>query len=500
MLLNELVATSAQVAATSSRKTKTERLAELFRALEPEEAEIAVGLLVGEPRQGRIGIGWATVSGVEAKAAAQPSLTLIGVDSVIAKLEATSGPGSAGRRGEQLTAMFALATSDEVEFLQRLFVGEIRSGALGGLVADAIAKANRVPATVVRRAAMLSGNLGTTAVIAASAGRTGLEAVGLTVLTAVQPMLASTAADVGEALTATGAASVEWKLDGARVQVHRLGDEVRIFTRNLNDITSRLPSVVAAVRSLPLESVVLDGETLSFGHDRRPVAFQDTMSRLGQDRSDDANSLKPFFFDVLHVDGQDLIDLPLSDRLVELERIASPYRIPAISTDDPLVAATTLNAALDAGHEGVMIKSLDSPYQAGRRGKSWRKVKPVHTLDLVVLAAEWGHGRRTGWLSNLHLGARDGDSFVMVGKTFKGLTDDLLRWQTENFAVHKLREDDYTVYLEPHFVVEIAVDGAQSSTRYRGGVALRFARVRHYRPDKSIADVDSIETVRSLLH
>lgn len=500
MLLHQLVATSAEVAATSSRKTKTELLAELFRSLAPDEPEIAVGFLLGEPRQGRIGVGWAAVSEIDVVSAAEPALALLDVDQAITKLQATSGAGSVGRRSDQLTALFAAATTAEVEFLQRLFVGEIRSGALGGLVADAIAQAHGVPATVVRRAAMLSGDLGTTAVTAASGGRAALEAVGLSVLTAVQPMLASTAADVGEALSATGEASVEWKLDGARIQVHRLGDEVKVFTRNLNDITGRLPSIVEATRSLPATSVVLDGETLSFGEDQRPQAFQDTMSRLGQDESDMARSLQPFFFDVLHVDGRDLIDLPLGERLEELERIAGPYRIPAISTADPEQAATVLGEALDAGHEGVMIKGLDAPYQAGRRGKSWRKVKPVHTLDLVVLAAEWGHGRRTGWLSNLHLGARDGDGFVMVGKTFKGLTDDLLRWQTANFGAHKAHEDDYTVYLEPHFVVEIALDGAQSSTRYPGGVALRFARVRHYRPDKTVDEVDTIDAVRALLH
>ncbi len=503
-LLADLVATSQAVGATSKRKEKTELLGAYLAELlpgaddDPHQATIAVGLLVGEPRQGRIGVGWSAVSKIDAAPAAEPSLTLADVDHAIAELQATSGPGSVARRAGLLTELFSSATEVEVDFLKRLFVGEVRQGALGGLLADAIAKANGVPAKVVRRAAMLSGDLGTTAAVAATEGRSGLEAIGLTVGTAIQPMLASTSATVAEALAETGEASVEWKLDGARIQVHREGDAVRIFTRNLNDITERLPTVVETVRALPVASVVLDGEVLAYGADDRPEAFQDTMSSVSRDTGDTKKSLQPFFFDIVHVDGRDLLDLPLGERLSELQRVAGDFRLPAVTTVDPAVGERALAEALEAGHEGAMVKSIDSLYQAGRRGKSWRKVKPVHTLDLVVLAVERGHGRRTGWWSNLHLGARDGDEFVMVGKTFKGLTDELLRWQTENFPTQKASEDDWTLYLKPHFVVEVALDGVQASSKYPGGVALRFARVRHYRPDKSPQDADTIQTVQSL--
>ncbi len=543
MSLALLVDTSARVAATSKRKEKVEALAELLAPLDPVDAEIAVGLLVGEPRQGRIGVGWSAVSKVHYSPAASPSLLLADVDRTIIELQATSGPGSVARRAEQLTQLFSLATEAEVDFLKRLFVGEVRQGALGGLVSDAVAKAHGIPATVVRRAAMLAGDLGHAASVAASSGRAGLEEIGLSVLTGVQPMLASTSTDVAEALEATGEASIEWKLDGARIQVHRSGDDVRIFTRNLNDITERLPETVALVHSLPCTSIVLDGEALFYGHDDRPVAFQESMSKFSQDgrtptstqknketgeteqtEQSEQTELRSAFFDILHLDGRDLIDLPLGERLAELERVAGPYRIPAITTTDPDSGTALLTEALAQGHEGVMVKGIDAPYQAGRRGKSWRKVKPVHTLDLVVLAAEWGHGRRTGWLSNLHLGARadnasedsPGESaeFVMVGKTFKGLTDELLRWQTDNFPAYLERHEGPewdgqdtsdpppygTVFLRPHFIVEIALDGAQSSTKYPGGVALRFARVRSYRTDKTLDEVDSVSAVRALLH
>ncbi len=366
---------------------------------------------------------------------------------------------------------------------------------------DAIARAAGVPLDVVRRAAMLSGDLRVTARLALTEGVDALAAVRLELLRPVQPMLASTADDVAAALVATGPASVEWKLDGARIQVHRHDDEVRVYTRNLNEVTDRLPEVVAAVRTFPARELVLDGEAIGLSDDERPHRFQDTMSRFGRQQVDAHGiPLTAFFFDVLRVDERDLLDEPLAARLDALATIAGERTIPSVRTDDAAVAAEMLERALAAGHEGVMVKSLVSPYEAGRRGGAWRKVKPVRTLDLVVLAVEWGSGRRQGWLSNLHLGARGADGeFVMVGKTFKGLTDELLTWQTERFLELKVSESGHTVYVRPEQVVEIALDGVQASRRYSGGVALRFARVRRYRPDKTPAEADTIESVRALL-
>ncbi|MEM8902445.1 MAG: ATP-dependent DNA ligase [Actinomycetota bacterium] len=501
MLLEDVVATSLAVGATSKRGEKTAALAELLRRLDVDEIEPAVGFLSGEARQGRIGVGWRTVAAVEVAPAVEATLEILDVDAALGRLQDTTGPGSAGARADQLADLLGRATVDEAEFLGRLLVGELRQGALAGIVADAVAKAAGVPAPTVRRAAMLGGDLGRAARIALTEGVDGLTAVRLRVLHGVQPMLASTADDVAAAVADLGFVSVEWKLDGARVQVHRSGDEVRVYTRNLNDVTPRLPEVVEVVRSLPVEAVVLDGETLRVGDDGRPAAFQDTMSRFGrEDESDWEAELRPWFFDVLHLDGRDVLDEPLGDRLDLLDRIAAPHRVPGRLTDDPDVAAAVLDEALGLGHEGVMVKGASSSYEAGRRGKAWRKVKPAHTLDLVVLAAEWGHGRRTGWLSNLHLGARATDGgFVMVGKTFKGMTDELLAWQTERLQALEIETRGITVHVRPELVVEIAVDGVQSSTRYAGGAALRFARVKGYRADKDPTDADTIETVRSML-
>jgi DNA ligase-1 len=456
-------------------------------------------------------VGWASVQGVDVPPAATPSLTLGEVDGAIDRIERTTGSGSVAQRQAVLTALFERATAPEAGFLRRLLLGELRQGALEGVMADAVAKAAGVPADLVRRAAMFSGDLGGTAAIAMADGAAGLDGVGLTVLRAVQPMLAASAPDVRAALAETGPASIEWKLDGARIQVHRRGDDVAIFTRNLNDITARLPSVVAAVRALPVRDIVLDGESIGLDEGGRPRRFQDTMSRFGR-RSDQAPGhdggdgpglpagLQAFFFDVLHVDGDDLVDRPLHERLDVLDAIARPLRLPAVTTADPDEAEAFAATALAAGHEGVMVKALDAGYQAGRRGGSWRKVKPVRTLDLVVLAAEWGHGRRTGWLSNLHLGARGQDGgFVMVGKTFKGLTDDLLRWQTERLQQLAIGTEGHVLHVRPELVVEVALDGVQASTRYPGGVALRFARVRRYREDKQAGEADTIEAVQALL-
>lgn len=508
MLFAEVVATSAAVGATSSRTAKSQALADLLVRLEPAEVAPAVGFLVGELRQGRVGTGWKTLRNAAdgVVAAAEPSLTIGEVDEAFTTLAGLSGPGSGTARIELVAGLLARATADEGSFAVRLLGGELRQGALAGVMTDAVAKASGIPATVVRRAVMLGGRLDATAVIALTEGRAGLEAVGLTVGRPVQPMLASTAASVTEAVESIGEASVEWKLDGIRIQVHRHGDDVAVYTRNLNEITERLPELVAVVRSLPATDLVLDGEALVVDDAGRPVMFQDTAGRVGTEGAVDAAAVLPHFFDVLHVDGRDLVDEPLSVRRAELERVAGDHRIPGTVTADAAEGEAVLVDALAAGHEGVVVKGLGSPYEAGRRGKAWRKVKPVHTLDLVVLAVEWGYGRRTGWLSNLHLGARadDGSGFVMVGKTFKGMTDELLRWQTERFLALAEREEPWTgpqtgtVWVRPEQVVEIGLDGVQRSTKYPGGVALRFARVLRYRHDKDPGDADRISTVRAL--
>jgi len=500
VLLIDLVETSAVVGATRSRKAKVAALAELLGALEPDEVEPAIGFLTGTPRQGRIGVGWRSVYGAEHEHAATPSVEILELDRILTELAGTSGSGSVATRKAQLADLFGRATAAEADFVRRLLTGELRQGALAGVMTDAVATAAGVPIDVVRRAAMLSGDLGRTARLALTEGLAALEAVRLAVLHPIQPMLAASAPDVGEALGHTGEASVEWKLDGARVQVHRSGDEVRIYTRNLNDITHRLPGVVAVARALPATSFVLDGEVLWLDEEAKPRAFQDTMSAFGRDDDVDAGAaLLGTFFDVLHVDGTDVIDEPLAERLGRLDALVGGLAVTRVVTDDPAAAQAVLDDSLAHGHEGVMVKALDSTYDAGRRGGSWRKVKPVRTLDLVVLAAEWGHGRRQGWLSNLHLGARDpSGGFVMVGKTFKGLTDELLGWQTEALLEREVERDGIVVHVRPELVVEIALDGVQTSTRYPGGVALRFARVKGYRPDKDPQDADLIDTVRDL--
>ena len=500
MLLATLVETSSAVASTRSRKAKVAALAELLRALDAPEVEPAVGFLTGAPRQGRIGVGWRTAHGVEVEAATEPSIEVLELDAILSTLATTSGPGSVAARQALLADLFGRATPPEADFVRRLLTGELRQGALAGVMTDAVALAAEVPLEVVRRAAMLSGDLGRTAEAALSGGSEALESVRLAVLHPIGPMLAASATDVADALAKTGEASVEWKLDGARVQVHRQGTEVRIYTRNLNDITHRLPGVVDVALAMRGDAIVLDGEVLGVDEDAKPRAFQDTMSAFGRDDAVGAgDGLLVRFFDVLHRDGVDLIDEPLSVRHEHLDDLAGPLAVPRVRTADAEVAQAALDDALAHGHEGVMVKAVGSPYDAGRRGGSWRKVKPVRTLDLVVLAAEWGHGRRQGWLSNLWLGARgaDGD-FVMVGKTFKGLTDALLAWQTEALLEREVARDGIVVHVRPELVVEIALDGVQASTRYPGGVALRFARVKGYRPDKDPVDADLIETVQAM--
>jgi len=505
VLLAEVVEVSARVAATPARRAKIAALAELLRRLGPDEVEPAVGFLVGEPRQGRIGVGWATLAkrvaagGGPAAGGADP-ITVGELDRALTELAGTTGGGSVAARAALLDGLLARATRAEVDFVTDLLTGGLRQGALEGVMAEAVATAAEVPAAAVRRACMLAGDLGHTAAVALAEGRPGLDAIGLEVLRPVQPMLASTAADVAEAIAGLGLSSVEWKLDGVRLQVHKAGDEVRLYTRNLNDITDRMPEIVGIVRGVPAETVVLDGEALTMGEAARPQPFQDTMSRVGRRTGEPTATLTPHFFDCLHLDGEDLLDRPLLDRIAALERVAGPWRIPGEVTDDPALAGEVLRAALAAGHEGVVVKGAQSPYEAGRRGKSWRKVKVARTFDLVVLGAEWGHGRRKGWLSNLHLGARDPRTggFVMVGKTFKGLTDQTLAWQTERFLELETHREGITVFIRPVIVAEIALDGVQTSTRYPGGVALRFARLKRYRDDKSPAEADTIDSIRML--
>lgn len=505
MKLSELVTTTRDVAATSSRLAKIDALARLLERAEPEDIPTLIGLLLAAPRQGRLGVGWRGLSSLIVEHAAEPTLTIADVDRALDELAHASGTGSAAKRADALKTLASRATPNEWDFLTRAMLGELRTGALGGVLLDAIARASDRPAATVRRAAMLSGDLGETALLALTGTAEELEEVGLQVGRPVLPMLASTAATPTAALEVTGEASVEYKLDGARIQVHRHGDDVGVYTRSLADVTHRVPEIVEIVRGLPAHDFILDGETLALDEDGGPRPFQQTMSRFGADVARDV-ALRPWFFDLLHIDGRDLIDEPLATRLQELDRIAGEWRMPGIVTADPEAAEQLSRDALAAGHEGVLVKAIDSAYTAGRRGKSWIKVKPVLTYDLVVLAAEWGSGRRTGQLSNLHLGARDPEGefgepggFVMVGKTFKGLTDELLRWQTDTFPEHETRRTAHTVFLRPEFVVEIAIDGVQTSPRYPGGIALRFARVKGYRPDKTVADADTIQTLRALL-
>ncbi|MCO1577040.1 ATP-dependent DNA ligase [Crossiella sp. SN42] len=499
MRLAELVHTSATVAGTRARKAKIETLAALLRgATDVRDVRLATAYLIGVPPQGRTGVGWRSLTALDTAPATEPGLTLHAVDDTLSALATTAGSGSAQRRKDLLTALFSQATKPEQDFMIRLLTGELRQGALDGVMADAVAAAFEVPAAAVRRAHMLSGELSAVAESARAGGEAALAEFRLEVGRPIRPMLASPAESLDSALAELGEVSVEYKLDGARIQVHRDGEAVRVFTRTLREITASVPELIEVVLGLPCTSVVLDGETLALTDDGRPRPFQETMSRFGATSAREL-LLHPYFFDLLHLDGVDYLDAPLRDRLSTLDTLVGDRRIP--STMDPSAAATLLDNALAAGHEGVMVKSLDSPYAAGRRGKSWQKVKPVHTLDLVVLAAEWGHGRRTGSLSNLHLGARDPDGGppVMVGKTFKGLTDELLAWQTAELRKLATSTDDYTVYVRPELVVEIELDGVQVSPRYPGGVALRFARVLRYRPDKEAADADTIDAVRALL-
>ncbi|HEU4866346.1 MAG TPA: ATP-dependent DNA ligase [Actinomycetota bacterium] len=498
-LLAEVVAASSEVSDTSSRSAKIATLAKLLRKLEPEEIAVVVGFLSGAPRQGRVGVGWSMSYSVERPPAAEPSLTVSDIDSAIGDIQESTGAGSATRRRDILGDLFGRATVPEAGFLRRLFTGELRQGSLAGLMVDAIAKAAAVPGDAVRRALMLSGDLPGTATTAMTLGEQGLLDIGFEMFRPIMPMLASTSTGVDEAVAGFARSSVEWKLDGIRIQIHRRDDEVRIYTRGLNEITPALPGIVDAVGRLPAAQVVLDGEAL-WMNETGPAAFQETVSQI--DAGAPPEGIVTFLFDLLHLDGEDLLDTPLEERSARLQELAPHLKVPALTTSDPHEAQRVLDEALAAGHEGVVVKDVASLYAAGRRGKAWRKVKPVLTYDLVVLGAEWGHGRRQGWLSNLHLGARDPETgqFVMVGKCFKGLTDDLLRWQTDALLGLEAERKGILVRVRPELVVEVALDGVQVSTRYPGGVALRFARIKRYRPDKSAAEADTIDVLRTLLN
>ena len=532
MLLTEIAEVSQAVAATSARLAKIEMLAGALSEAGPLEVPIAVAYLSGELPQRQIGVGWATLRDGFTPADA-PTLTLTEVDAGFSAIGAVSGKGSAAARRALVGELFGRATAGEQRFLIGLLSGELRQGALEGVMTDAVAKAAAVPVAEVRRAMMLRGSLGAVAAAALSGGSPALGSFGLEVGRPVRPMLASSAPSIEDALAKAGSpAAVEWKLDGIRIQAHVSGGDVRLFTRTLDDITARLPEVVSALAGLGLSSAVLDGELIALREDGRPLPFQDTAARTasldvgarpdgaargaevevgttGSRAGDGARAgaaaaavpLSVFLFDVLHLEGTDLIDMEDQQRHAALARaVPAELLMPRLVTDSAAEAAAFFADALAHGHEGVVVKSLSTTYAAGRRGAGWIKVKPRHTLDLVVLAVEWGHGRRRGWLSNLHLGARDPATggFVMLGKTFKGLTDELLSWQTERLLALEDHRDSYTVYVRPELVVEIAFDGVQRSPRYPGGLALRFARVLRYREDKSAAEADTIDTVRTL--
>ncbi|HEY0746877.1 MAG TPA: ATP-dependent DNA ligase [Steroidobacteraceae bacterium] len=506
-LIAELVRASQRVGASPSRKTKVRELSSLLRALAPEEIDTGVHHLSGEIPQGKIGVGF---SSLRAAASTLPSnsetLSIAEVDRRLTELAAIRGAGSAARRAAALEDLFALATADEQAFLLRLLIGELRQGALAGIMVDAIAAAAELPVAEVRRAAMYSKSLGEVASTAMREGAAALARFQLELFAPVSPMLAQTAVDVAEALQEIhGEAAFEWKMDGARIQVHKLGDEVRIYTRSLNEVSAAIPEIVEAARTFSERTLVLDGEAIAFDAGGRPHPFQVTMKRFGRklnvEASRTALPIQAFFFDCLRFGDESIANRSTQERIAALARaVPASLMMPRLVTSSEPAARAFYDAAIAAGHEGVMAKALDAPYEAGNRGASWLKIKRVHTLDLVVLGAEWGNGRRTGKLSNLHLGALDPATgeYVMLGKTFKGLTDALLAWQTEQFLAREIRRDEMTVYVRPELVVEIAFSDLQASIRYPGGLALRLARVKRYRDDKRAEDADDMEAVRKI--
>ena len=505
MLLADLVRTSAEVAATRSRTAKTAAVARLLGETGGTEVEVVATYLSGVPRQRRTGLGHRALAHLPPPAA-EPGLTVLEVDAALDRVSRLTGTGSRGARATEVEALFGRATAPEQEWLRALVFENLRQGAQDSVLLAAIARVAEVPVAAVRRAAMFTPSSGELAAAALRGGTAELDRVGLVPGRPVRPMLAASAPDVATALDGIGGpAAVDRKLDGVRVQVHRVGEQVTVYTRSLDDITGRLPEVVEAVAALPAEVVVLDGEVLALGPDGRPRPFQETASRVGSSVEvaglREALPLTTTFFDLLHLDGRDLVDAPLSERLDRLRATVPPALVvPSVVTEDPAEAQAFSDATLAAGHEGVVVKALASTYEAGRRGAGWVKVKPRHTVDLVVLAVEWGSGRRQGWLSNIHLGARDpvGGGFVMLGKTFKGMTDELLRWQTARFLELETSRQGHVVHVRPEQVVEVAFDGVQRSSRYPSGIALRFARVLRYRVDKTAAEADTLDEVRRL--
>ncbi len=501
-----VVATSRQVAGTPARSAKVRLLADCLRAMDADTLAIAVSYLSGDIRQGRIGIGPSTLRACAQGTASLPSLEVLEVHRLLDELASIRGAGSGTRRATALRTLFGRATRDEQEFLLRLLVGELRQGALAAVMVEALSIATGVPLADLRRAAMYESDLGAIARVAREAGAEGLQRFQLQVMSPIAPMLAQTAGDVDEALaTLCGDVAFEWKMDGARIQLHKQGELVRIFTRNLNEVTSSVPEIAAAARTLPAEQLVLDGEAIAFSPAGRPLAFQTTMRRFGRkldiERLQRELPMRAYYFDCLRRDAVSLAERPARERFAALaDVVPAEQAIPRLTTRARDAALAFYDAALAAGHEGLMAKTLDAPYEAGNRGASWLKIKRAHTLDLVVLAAEWGHGRRHGKLSNLHLGALDPATgqYVMLGKTFKGLTDAMLEWQTREFQAHESHRDQWTVYLRPEIVVEIAFSDLQASPRYPGGLALRLARVKRYRPDKQANEADTMETVRKL--
>jgi DNA ligase-1 len=506
MLLSDVVETSTAVAQASGRLAKIGLLADLLRRLTSDEIEIAIGMLSGEPRQGRIGIGSATLwTAKDTAAAATPTLRLADVDQAFTRIGTIKGSGASAMRQERLRHLLGQATRAEQDFIVRLLFGELRQGALEAVLVDAVARASGINAAAVRRAAMMAGTLASVARAALLDGEASLTGFGLQLLQPVQPMLAQPADDVEVALDQIGAdTSLEWKLDGARIQVHKSAGEVRVFSRNLRDVTAAVPEVVEVVRALSIREAIVDGEVIALRNDGSPQPFQVTMQRFGRkldvERLRADIPLTPFFFDCLYADGESLVDAPLESRMARLNVVTPSLVVPTVLRPTRERAQQFLDETLRRGHEGVMVKSLGAGYAAGRRGQQWLKVKIARSLDLVVLAAEWGHGRRTGWLSNLHLGARDPEhgGFVMLGKTFKGLTDEMLAWQTQKLREIEITHDRHTVYVRPELVVEIAFNEVQESPQYPGGLALRFARVKGYRQDKSAADADTIDAVREI--
>jgi DNA ligase-1 len=508
MQLSHLVDVSRQVAATRSRLTKRALLGRCLREAGSDEVGTVVHYLTGVLPQGRIGLGWKIVDAIAAQAPVQDAadgLSVRDVDVTFQRLAETTGKGSQQARVELLAGLFARATAGERDFLARLILGELRQGALEGMLVEAIADAASLPLDDVRRAVMLAGEPAIVAAAAIGEGAPGLARFRLQPLAPLKPMLAQPAADMDDAMASLGEAALEYKLDGVRVQLHKLGEAVRIFTRRLNDVTASLPEIVGVVRRLPAQALILDGEVLALRDGGRPQPFQVTMRRFGRkggvDDMQAALPLSAFLFDCLHHDGDDLIDAPCAGRFERLAAVAAPpLLIPRIVTDQIGAADAFLLEALAKGHEGAMVKSLTSPYAAGGRGSAWLKVKQAHTLDLVVLAAEWGSGRRRGWLSNLHLGARDpaAGSWVMLGKTFKGLTDEMLEWQTRRLLELELGREGHVVHVRPELVAEIAFNEIQTSAQYPGGMALRFARVKRYRSDKRVEDADTVDSVRHI--